>query len=313
LPSLIVDCDTGVDDAFAVLLAALTPGVELLALTTVWGNVPVEVGARNNLALLDLVGLDVSVALGAAGPSNGDVAEFSGIVHGEDGQGGHARPPRPDQELDERDAAQLIIDLARLRPGEIDLVAVGPLTNVAAALERDPELPGRLRSVTVMGGAADAPGNRTPAAEANIWHDPEAAAAVFAAGWPLTLVPLDVTMRVLLTDAHRAQLAAGGQVGRYLSAISDFYFDFNAQRNFDARCSPVHDAVAVAIAIGALEVTRAPHVSVEIDTTRGPGRGQTICDTRQRYRGFARPTGPVRLVLDVAPGFPDALTTTLAV
>ena len=164
-----------------------------------------------------------------------------------------------------------------------------------------------------MGGSALAPGNVSPVAEANIFHDPEAAAAVFAAAWTsVTLVPLDVTMRVLLTEAHRAQLAAGGEVGQYLAAISDFYFDFNAEASFDVRCSPMHDAVAVAIAVGALEA-RTVDVSVVVDTTDGPGRGQTICDTRQKYRGYSRATGPVKLVVDVAPGFPDLLVDRLAV
>jgi purine nucleosidase len=276
--------------------------------------VPVEVGARNNLALLDLIDRrDVPVAVGAARPSNGTSPWFSEHVHGADGQGGHARDPHPDQRTHEKDAAQLIVDLARERPGEIDLVPIGPLTNVARALELDPELPQHIRSMTIMGGAADAPGNATPVAEANVFHDPEAAAAVLAAPWrEVTLVPLDVTMRVLVGEDHRARLAAGGPVGRYLAKISDFYFDFNAETSYDVRCSPMHDAVAVAIAVGALDATTAD-VSVVVDTTDGPGRGQTICDTRQRYRGYSRPTGAVKLVLDVAPGFPEVLTTTLAV
>jgi purine nucleosidase len=311
---VVIDCDTGVDDAFAILFGALTPEVELLALTTVWGNVPVEVGARNNLALLDLIDRrDVPVAVGAAGPSNGKDAWFSEHVHGADGQGGHARAPHADQQLHQEDAAQLIVDLARERPGEIDLVPVGPLTNIARALELDPALPENVRSVTIMGGAADAPGNATPVAEANIFHDPEAAAAVLAAPWrEVTLVPLDVTMRVVLTEEHRARLAAGGPVGHYLAQISDFYYDFNAERNYGVRCSPMHDAVAVAIAVGALEATTAD-VSVVVDTTDGPGRGQTICDTRHKYRGYLPPTGPVKLAVDVAPGFPDVLVERLAI
>lgn len=274
---------------------------------------PVEVGARNNLALLELAGRDLPVAIGAAGPGNGKPAWFAEHVHGADGQGGWARPAPPGKEIDPCPAHELIADLAREHAGSLDLVAVGPLTNIAAALGHDSAVASNVRSLTIMGGAVHAPGNVTPVAEANIFHDPEAAAAVFAAEWSsITLVPLDVTMRVLLTEAHRAQLAAGGEVGQYLAAISDFYFDFNAQASFDTRCSPMHDAVAVAIAMGALEVTRSAQVSVEIDTTDGPGRGQTICDTRQRYRGYSRATGPVRLVLDVAPGFPELLVETLA-
>jgi purine nucleosidase len=310
---VVLDCDTGVDDAFAVLYAALTSSADLVALASVWGNTRVEQAARNNLSLIDLVDCDVPVAVGAAGPVNGGPALFAPHVHGDDGQGGHARPAPPDKQVDPRPAPQLIVDLGRERPGEIDLVAVGPLSNLALALQLDPDVAGLYRSLTIMGGAANVPGNTTAVAEANIWHDPEAADAVFAASWPITLVPLDVTMRQLTTETHRAQLAAGGPVGRYLAAISDLYFGFNAEASFDVRCSPMHDALAVAIAMGSLEVTRSADVSVVVDTTDGPGRGQTICDTRQRYRDYSRPTGSVRLVLDVAPGFPDALIETLSV
>jgi purine nucleosidase len=235
-------------------------------------------------------------------------------VHGPDGQGNHGRQPPVGAKPVPEHAAQVLVDLARANPGEIDLVAIGPLTNLALALGLEPNLPRLFRSVTVMGGAADVPGNATPVAEANIFHDPEAATAVFAASWPLTLVPLDVTMKTLLTEEHRDRLVASdSEVARYAAAISDFYFDFNADASFDQRLSPMHDALAVAIAMGTLQPTVAPNVSVVIDTSDGPGRGQTICDTRHRYRDFRRDSGPVRLVLEVEPGFPDTLVNTLTV
>jgi purine nucleosidase len=229
---IILDCDTGIDDTFAIFYAAFTPGIELVALTSVWGNVPVEIAARNNLSLTELLGLEIPVAAGAAGPLTATEAAFAFHVHGDDGQG-NVGIPEPTRSLAPQHGARLIVELARAHPGALDLVAVGPLTNLALALGLEPQLPSLLRSVTVMGGAADAPGNRTPVAEANVWHDPEAAAAVVNASWDLTLVPLDVTMTVLLTEEHRRRLAAAGTPASLrAAAIADFYFDYFHEHSY---------------------------------------------------------------------------------
>jgi purine nucleosidase len=309
---VVIDCDTGIDDTLAIFYAALTAGVELVALTSVWGNVPVELATRNNLALVELLGLDIPVARGAAGPINGGPALFGQAVHGEDGQGNRGIPTPSRREVPQH-GAELIVELARSFPGELDLVAVGPLTNVALALGLEPRLPSLLRTVTVMGGAANAPGNRTPVAEANIWHDPEAAAAVAAASWDLTLVPLDVTMTVLLTEEHRQRLAtAGTPASRRAADITDLYFDYFAQRSYGQRCSPMHDVLAVAFAIGDLVPRLAPRVALDVDTSYGPSRGSTICDTRGRYRDFAgEPSGAVRVLLDVDPDFAETVVQRL--
>jgi purine nucleosidase len=303
--ALLLDCDTGVDDALAILYALLTPGVEVCGIGGVWGNVPVDLATANSLRLVELVGRDVPVAAGAAGPITGRVPTFAPHVHGHDGQGNAGLSPPTTAPAAEHAAAQ-IVRLARARPGEIDLVAVGPLTNLALALALEPRLPGLVNSVTIMGGAADAPGNVTPAAEANIWCDPEAAAAVFAAGWPVTLVPLDVTMRVLMTDEHRRRLEERGTpVSVHAARMTDFYFDFFAANAFGSRCSPMHDVLAVAYAMGELRPRSAPLVDVVVDTGDGPGRGQTICDTRGRYRGYPE-QGACRVLLDVDPAFSSA-------
>ncbi len=308
--ALLLDCDTGVDDALAILYALLTPGVEVCGIGSVWGNVPVEHATANSLRLVELVGADVPVATGAAGPLTGRPPTFAPHVHGDDGQGNVGLAPPTGTPVAEPAAAQ-IVRLARERPGEIDLVAVGPLTNLALALALEPHLPSLVRSVTVMGGAAEAPGNVTPAAEANIWCDPEAASAVVGAGWPITLVPLDVTMHVLLTEGHRRLLQERGTPASVLAArITDFYFDFFAAFAFGYRCSPMHDVLAVAYATGELEPRAAPLVDVIVDTGDGPGRGQTICDTRGQYRGYPE-DGAVRVLLDVDPAFADAVTERL--
>src|SRR5207245_1965408 len=176
----ILDVDTGVDDALALLYAAASPEVELVAATCLTGNVHVSKTTRNTLAVLELAGCaDVEVASGAERPLVRDWAPF-GIVHGEDGLGKHV-PDEPSGSASARDAATLIVEEVHRRPGEIRLVAAGPLTNVALALELEPRLPSLLRGFTLMGGAFANGGNVTPRAEANVWMDPAAAARVFDA------------------------------------------------------------------------------------------------------------------------------------
>ncbi len=283
---MILDCDTGVDDAMAIMYAALHPGIDLLGVGAVWGNVDVPLATRNTLRVLDLVNrADVPVAQGAAGPLLGGAAEYAFHVHGADGQGGAGddvpvRPAAPTT------AAQQIVELVRSHPGEVWLVPVGPLTNIATALALDPELPELVAGVAIMGGSARRPGNVTPVAEANIHKDPEAAAAVFRAPWPIVMAGLDVTMDVILTAEHRDRLAAGGEAGRYLARILQRYGEFYREEVFgEWRCC-MHDTLAVAAAAGTLDVRLAPVVRVEVDTTGGPGRGQTIADLRGVYRGF---------------------------
>ncbi len=177
---LILDVDTGVDDALAILYAAGSPGVELVACTCVMGNVTVDQAVENTLAVLELAGLPrVEVARGAERPLVHDHEPFP-IVHGERGLG-RCDPPPPSAAPSERSAVHVIVDTARARPGEILLVATGPLTNIAAALAEEPRLPELLRGFAIMGGAFDQAGNVTPPAEANIWVDPEAADEVFRA------------------------------------------------------------------------------------------------------------------------------------
>lgn len=301
---VMLDVDTGVDDTIALLYAALHPDVELVAAGAVWGNVEVETATRNTLHALAMAGAgEVPVAAGAAGPSNGRPAVYAHHVHGEDGQGNAGDPsfagvPAPGS------AAEQIVECARARPGEIELVATGPLTNLALALGLCPELPGLLRGVTIMGGAALAPGNVTPVAEANIWCDPEAAYAVFAADWQLTVVPLDVTMRTLLTEEDRETLLAAGGIATYVGRILDFYFDFFVANAFGKRLCCMHDVLAVAVAAGTLEPALMPTVNATVDAGEGVGRGQTIFDLRGRYAGFPDlADAHCRVVLECDPGF----------
>jgi len=288
---MILDCDTGVDDTMAIMYAALHPGIDLIGVGTVWGNVDVPLATRNTLRVLDLVGRgDVPVAQGAAGPLLGGPAEFAYNVHGRDGQGDAAddAPVRP---ATSTTAAQQIVDLVRANPGEVWLVPVGPLTNIATALALDPELPELVAGVSIMGGAALAAGNVSPVAEANIWHDAEAAAAVFRAPWQIIMAGLDVTMKVIITRDHANRLAGSGEAGRYMARIMEHYGDFYRDNAFGEWCCAMHDTIAVAAAAGTLDVRLAPVVNVEVDTTGGPGHGQTIVDLRGQYLGYPEQEG----------------------
>jgi purine nucleosidase len=310
---ILLDCDTGVDDALAIAYAALSPGIDLVAVGSVWGNIEVEQATRNSLHVLDLAGAsDVPVAPGSAGPIDGSPAVYAHHVHGPDGQGG-AAPQVAARHAASRSAAEQMIDVCRNAPGEIEIVAVGPLTNVAVALALDPELPKHARGLTIMGGAALAPGNVTPMAEANIWCDPVAARAAFEAPWSVTVMPLDVTMRVRLTEAHRTRLAAAdGRLGPYLAGALDFYFGFFEKAAFGERQSAMHDVLAVAVAAGHLVPILAPVVSATVDTSWGPSRGATICDLRGRYMGYPeQPDGRARVVLEVPSGFEEVVVSTL--
>ncbi|MBP1325410.1 purine nucleosidase [Leucobacter exalbidus] len=303
---MILDCDTGVDDTMAIMYAAIHPDIELLAVGTVWGNVEVELGTRNTLRVLDMVGrTDVPVARGAAGPLLGGETEFAYHVHGHDGQG-NAGDNEPVRAAESTTAAQQIIDIVRQHPGEVWLVPIGPLTNIATALALDPELPKLVAGVSLMGGSAAAPGNVSFVAEANIWHDAEAAQAVFAAQWPIIMAGLDVTMKLLITPQHREQMLAGGPAGQYMGQIIDFYGEFYRDMVFGEWQCATHDSIAVAAAAGHLDVRLAPVVNVEVDTTGGPGHGQTLVDLRGKYRGFPEQEGAhTTVLLDVADGIVD--------
>ncbi|MET4781009.1 nucleoside hydrolase [Glaciihabitans sp. UYNi722] len=309
---VILDCDTGCDDTLAILYAALHPEIELLAIGAVWGNVPVATAAVNSAHTVAMVGRsDIPVASGTAGPLLRGPENFGYHVHGIDGQG-NVGDPSFVATLVEESAADQIIRLALEHPGEIELIAVGPFTNLAVALALRPDLPSLLRGVTIMGGAALAPGNRTPVAEANIIHDPEAAAAVFAAPWRLRMVGLDVTMRTLMTEAQRQQLLDGGTISAYAGRVMRFYMDYFTENAFSERLSCIHDVLAVAIGVGTLIPTLAPTVNAWVDTGNGPGRGQTICDLRGRYMGFPDQEGAhCQVVLESDPLFAQAVVDLL--
>ncbi|HEY5222062.1 MAG TPA: nucleoside hydrolase [Microbacteriaceae bacterium] len=310
---LYFDCDTGIDDALALAYLLASPEVDVVGIGSVSGNVSAAAAARNTLDLLALAGRsDAPVAVGAHDPVGGLFDGGSPQVHGANGLGG-VRLPRSPQEPIAHDAAQLLIDLSKAHSGQLDVLAVGPLTNLAIALKRDVALAGRVRTVVVMGGAALVAGNATAVAEANIWHDPEAAHLVFEADWDIVLVPLDATMGHVLREEHRAVLAASA--APFLQSVAaslDAYFDYYVSV-FGERCAAMHDPLAAAIAVGAVTPVRAPAIRVVVDDSAGPGRGQTICDLRMlRISPRGVPGVRTRVVLaaepDLAPELMERLT-----
>jgi purine nucleosidase len=321
---LLLDVDTGVDDALAILLASASPEVELLGVSTVMGNVTVDEATRNTIEVLGLAGRDdVEVARGASHPLRRDHAPFR-EVHGPEGLGrwirGEARRGPSD-----REAVRLIVDSARARPGEVLLVATGPLTNVATALAEEPELPRLLAGFALMGGAYARRGNTTPAAEANIWMDPHAAEAVFASDWgddpdrlPIC-VGLDVTDRAVLTSERLDEACApapDSSLARFLQDAVGFYIDFHRSTPAKPDGAMMHDPLALAIAIdpsvASLEPTR-----VEVETDGRWTVGQTIADLG-RIRHSPWPTGwaladNARVALEIdAPRFVDLLVERLS-
>lgn len=305
-----LDCDTGVDDALALAYLLRSPEADLVGVGTVSGNTDAATAATNTLALLELAGrADIPVAIGAHDFLEEPYSGGSPHVHGERGFGAVPLAPVTAQPIDE-DAAALLLRSARAHPGALRIVAIGPLTNLAIALERYPELPSLVHSVTIMGGAALAPGNLSAVAEANIFHDPLAAGRALAADWDVTLVGLDVTMTQRMHEGHRARmLASADRVAVAVGRALDYYFDFHVAQ-FGERLSALHDPLAAAIAIGAGGLRLAPVVPVVVDVSSGPGRGQTICDLRSRYRGFTDTGGSrVSVALEVDDGFADAMVT----
>ncbi len=241
---VIIDTDPGIDDAMAIIYAHLEPEIELLGLTSIFGNVTVDIATRNALALTEMLDSAAVVAGGAAQPLQQTPRQVAREVHGHEGFG-DVPPMTPSRVADPRPAYQFICDTVNANPGEIVLCPIGPLTNIALALQHDPSIAAKVKSVYVMGGSVDEGGNVTAFAEANIWQDPHAANLVFAADWPVTLIGLDVTHRVICSPEDFAALAeASPRLGGFLNEAAQFYFDFYASVT-DIHGCHMHDPTAV--------------------------------------------------------------------
>jgi inosine-uridine nucleoside N-ribohydrolase len=283
---VIFDTDPGVDDAMALLLALRSPEIDVAGVTTVFGNTNVEATTRNALNLLDFAGRsDIPVAKGAARPMVNPPGATAEWVHGDDAMGNigwthvnnHACKP-----LDMH-AAQFIIETVMAHPGEVTLVAVGPMTNLGLALQLEPRIVRNVREVVIMGGSVVAPGNVSPSAEANIYSDPHAAVLLFSAGWPLTMAGLDVTQAIQMDNDYFTELAASGDpFAAFVARIVPFYQEFHRSwYDYENGAVDTHDPAAIAYLIDPT-LFRGEHYSIVVPTD-GPAEGMTIADRRGKF------------------------------
>lgn len=273
-PKILIDCDPGHDDAVAILYAARH--LDVVGLTTVHGNNTLENTTRNALALLELAGLDIPVAAGAAEPL-AQARMASAAVHGKGGLDGAELPESKRRPIDAH-AVDVIIETASRHRGELILATIGPETNIALALRREPRLKTWLREIAVMGGSTGS-GNVTPAAEFNIHCDPEAAWAVFNSGVPIRMVGLNVTRATGIEPDDIARLRTSGKkVAGTIADLLSFYLDRQRERR-GATSAPMHDACAIVPYVDASLIEHAD-ARVEIELTGTHTRGMTVCDLR---------------------------------
>ena len=271
---VILDCDPGHDDAIALLLALASPRLRLIGVTTVSGNQTLEKTTANAIRVLDYLSrADLPVLAGASAPLVRE-RRVAADVHGETGLDGPDLPP-PSRQPGATHAIDWIARELTDSDERITLAATGPLTNVALFLARYPELSARIERIVLMGGAIGE-GNVTPAAEFNIWADPEAALRVFTSGIELTMVGLDVTHQALLTPARVNRLGAAGRAGRLVADLFEFFSRFHRDR-YGWTGAPVHDAVAIAHLIDDTLLGTKP-CGVVVDTGPEPSRGRTYVD-----------------------------------
>ena len=271
---VLIDCDPGHDDAMAILYAA--KHLDLVAITTVHGNAPLAHTTRNALSLCTLARLAIPVSAGADRPLIQPQLQAQ-TVHGKSGIDG-AELPEPDRDVTGEHAALTIIREAKRSPGELVLIAVGPMTNVALALRLEPKLPELLGGLSIMGGSTGI-GNVTPTAEFNLWADPEAAAAVFACGIPVMMAGLNVTRQALIREPHVARMrSSNGAVGKAMGDLQEFYAS-RSKTISGLGGAPMHDSCAVVPFVHPeLIKHRACHVHIELASPQG--RGTTVCDLR---------------------------------
>ena len=278
MTAIICDCDPGHDDAIALLLALASPELQVLGVTTVSGNQTLEKTTANAIRVLQHIGRrEIPVAAGAPRPLVRE-RHVAAHVHGESGLDGPDLPPAS-RGPEPSHAIDWIANALVASEDPVTLVATAPLTNVALFVARYPELVTRLERIVVMGGAIGE-GNETPAAEFNVWSDPEAACRVFASGVDLTMVGLDVTHQALMKPVHAERLAGAGTAGKLVAELYRFFAQFH-RREYGWDGAPVHDAVAIAHVIDD-RLLSTKHCGVVVDTGSEPSRGRTHVDLSGR-------------------------------
>ena len=286
---LIIDTDPGIDDAMAILYAIAAPEIDLLGLTTVFGNVTTPKATRNVLYLLEQAGIEIPVAEGLHRPRIGPPFPPTSAVHGAEGFGTLAVPTPQRRALVET-APEYLVRMVRAHQGELLLCPIGPLTNIAAAMELDPSFCSNLKGMVVMGGSLRAGGNITPAAEANFYHDPHAADFVLRHGCNMTLVGLDVTNRVICQRGFFGRLASESpKMGGLLHVMAEFYIDFYETVGKFVGCG-MHDPSALVACIAPELFTTEPH-ALRV-TCSGDCSGEMIAEANSTVQ-------PVNVCTDV--------------
>ncbi|KMS68916.1 nucleoside hydrolase [Streptomyces viridochromogenes] len=276
---VIIDCDTGVDDALALLFAVRHPGLDVRAVTCVAGNTDVDGVVRNTLTVLELAGApDIPVARGAGRPLI-EPARSARHVHGEDGMGDIGLPA-PTRAPADVDAVTLLRREILASPRPVTLIPTAPLTNIALLLRTHPEVTRNIERIVFMGGAV-ACGNATPVAEFNVWHDPEAAAIALTAGVPITMYGLDVFQRVVVPGADVRRLRASAEPGTRLAGDLLSHRPATPDVGADSEAGGIGDAGAVCSVVDPAGITTRL-LPVEVSLAPGPTRGQTVVDRRPR-------------------------------
>ncbi|MUG44067.1 nucleoside hydrolase [Paenibacillus woosongensis] len=270
---IILDCDPGIDDAMAIILAAYNPYIDLLGITTVAGNVSVEKTTRNALCLCELMGIGhVPVAQGAQQPLVRK-SVFADYVHGDSGLGGIQLPP-PQKEVMPEHGVDFIVRTLMESEGDITLVAIGPLTNVALALRKQPEIAAKVQEIVIMGGGTM--GNITPAAEFNFFADAEAAKVVFGCGAPITMIGLDLTNQAMATAEVKEQFAAvNNRMSRFILDLIEDYEQHNLKLGLAG--ATVHDPCCIAYCIDP-SMFEAKRLRVDIETNGELTYGMSVID-----------------------------------
>ena len=292
---IIIDTDPGVDDVIAISMALRSPELEVLGLTSIFGNTYGEVTAQNALRLVELEGHDsIPVSRGSDVPLVMPLEGLGTMVHGEDGMG-NTNPPPPKGKVIDKSAAEFIIEVVHTYPDEVTLVPIGPLTNIALALKIDPAIVSLVKKVVLMGGAVSKPGNISPTAEANIYHDPHAADIVMRAGWPLVMVGLDVTQQVVMTSRFFEEIyKTKNPVTNLIQRILPFYQGFHKSHFNSGGDIHTHDPSAIAYLLNP-DLFHTEVVSIFVES-EGRCKGQTIADWHNQWE--SRPEVEVCMNVD---------------
>jgi purine nucleosidase len=302
---IIIDTDPGQDDAVAILLALASPELEVLGITAVAGNVPLELTALNARKVCELAGRpDVPVFAGCDRPMARDLVTAE-HVHGKTGLDG-ADLPDPTMPLAGGEAVDWIIDTVRAEE-DVVLCPLGPLTNIGTALERAPDIADRIERIVLMGGAHFEVGNITPAAEFNVFVDPEAARTVFRSGVPITVLPLDVTHKALTTRARNDAFRAAGPVGEVVAGWTGFFERFDMEK-YGSEGAPLHDPCVIAWLLQP-DLFTGREINVEIEVDSPLTRGMTVADW---WRVTDRPANALFVGNVDAEGFFGLLTERIA-